>query len=245
MSNNYSAPASTLVSSTGTANSLEAAMAGDYEFSAIDTIGEAFKKTKGIKRYIIGAGILLYVAMIVVFTILAAVSGLSGSSGGEPSAAFGLTAVVIQLVMMAVMMPFAAGLFIICLKHLQNQPVSFGDAFAGFAKTGPLLVAMILITILVFAGMMLLIIPGIYLSYCYFMVIPLMVDRDLGPWEAMEASRKATTKSWFRVFGMYLLLLLIMFVSMIPFGIGLIWTMPMMIMAFAIMYQKMFGITSY
>ena len=245
MNNNYSAPSSTLVNHQEGVRSLEDAMAGNYEFSALDTISEAWNNIKGIKRYVIGTGLLMYVAMGIIIGIMSVVGGVSMDPSDPAAQPSGLMMLVMQIAIMAIVMPFGGGLFIICLKHLQGRPVAFGDVFAAFAKTGPFLVAFILIMLMIGVGMILLVIPAIYLSYCYFMVLPLMLDRDLGPWQAMEASRKASTKSWFRIFGMYLLLMLIMFISMIPLGIGMIWSMPLMVMSFAVMYQKMFGIASY
>lgn len=245
MNNNYSAPSSTLVNTQGSAGSLEAAIAGDYEFSVMDTISEAWSNTKGIKRYIIGAGILLYVVLGFVLGILMAFL-MPASMGSEPDP-FTMLGIqlVMQPVMFAVMMPFVGGIVVMCLKQIQGREVGFGDLFSVFNKTLPLFLAAILINIMVSIGFVLLILPGIYLGVCYLMVVPLIIDRDLGVWEAMEASRKAITKRWFSVFGLYLLLFLIMFISMIPLGIGLLWTIPLMAMAFMTMYEKMFGIASY
>lgn len=245
MSNNYSAPSSTLVNNQGNAGSLEAAIAGDYQFGVMDTISEAWAKTKGIKRYIIGAGILLYIILGFVLGIVMAVM-MPATMGSEPDpfAMLGMQ-LVLQPVMLAVVMPFVGGIVVMCLKQIQGREVAFGDLFSVFNKTLPLFLAAVLINILVSLGFLLLILPGIYLGVCYLLVVPLIIDRDLGVWEAMEASRKAITKRWFSVFGLYLLLLLILLVSMIPFGIGLLWTIPLMAMSFMMMYQKMFGIASY
>ena len=75
--------------------------------------------------------------------------------------------------------------------------------------------------------MLLLLIPGIYLSIAYRLAIPLVVERGLSPWQALEASRKAISQHWFKVFGLFFVLMLIMLLSMIPLGIGLIWTLPL------------------
>lgn len=246
MSNNYSTPSSTLVNNQGNAGSLEAAIAGDYEFGVMDTISEAWGKTKGIKCYIIGAGILLYVILGIVLGIVMAIMMPASMGDGEPDPFAMIGAqLVLQPIMFAVMMPFVGGIVVMCLKQIQGREVAFGDLFSVFNKTLPLFLAAILINILVSIGFLLLILPGIYLGVSYLLVVPLIVDRDLGVWEAMEASRKAITKRWFSVFGLYLLLLLIVLVSMIPLGIGLLWTIPLMAMAFMTMYQKMFGIASY
>jgi uncharacterized membrane protein len=73
------------------------------------------------------------------------------------------------------------------------------------------------------------------------MTIPLIVDRGLSPWQAMEMSRKAVHKIWWKVMGIFCLMLLIFMISFIPVGIGLIWTWPMSIMVAGVMYKHLFG----
>ena len=70
---------------------------------------------------------------------------------------------------------------------------------------------------------------------------PLMVEKNMGIWEAMETSRKAITHCWFRYFGLALLSGLVMFGGALALGIGLIWTMPMAMLMFASVYHEMFG----
>lgn len=243
MNNNYSAPASTLVNRNDTAASLEAAMAGDYDFGVMSTLSEAWDRLKGIKRYILGAGILLY---IVITAVMGIMTLLMPGMTREVDALHALVAqVVVQVALLAIVMPFAGGIVIMTLKHIQGREVGFGDLFGAFGKTLPLFLAAVLINLLVSLGFLLLIIPGIYLTVAYLLVVPLIIDRDLGVWEAMEASRRAISKRWFSVFGLYLLLMVIVLVSMIPLGIGLIWSMPLMAVSFMVMYRKMFGIASY
>ena len=61
------------------------------------------------------------------------------------------------------------------------------------------------------------------------LAIPLIVERGLSPWQAMEASRKAITQHWFKVFGLFLLL-------------GLIWTIPLFVMVMGVLYRTIFGV---
>ena len=95
--------------------------------------------------------------------------------------------------------------------------------------------------ILVAIGFLLLVLPGIYLMVAYSLAMPLVVEKGLSPWQALEASRKAITKSWFRFIGLGLAIMVIMIVSMIPLGIGMIWTIPMAMIAFGIAYRNIFG----
>ncbi|WP_419533208.1 hypothetical protein [Endozoicomonas sp.] len=115
------------------------------------------------------------------------------------------------------------------------------NSYDYFNTTLPLLGLYILMTILIVIGFLLLILPGIYLAIAYMLAIPLVVDKKMGIWEALETSRKAVTKRWFSIFGLTLLIMLINAIAMIPLGLGLIWTVPMSTIAFGILYRNIFG----
>jgi len=62
----------------------------------------------------------------------------------------------------------------------------------------------------------------------------------MNPWQAMEASRKAIHKLWWRFFGLYLAVGLLCFVAIIPLGIGLIWMLPASIVIAGVAYCCLF-----
>ncbi|MEN8132906.1 MAG: hypothetical protein ABFS45_22555, partial [Pseudomonadota bacterium] len=106
----------------------------------------------------------------------------------------------------------------------------------------PLAILGVLTTLLTYIGFLLLILPGIYLAIAYLLATPLLVEKQLTPWQAMENSRKAITRHWFKVFLLLLATALIMFISAIPLGLGLIWTYPMAINILGILYREIFGV---
>ena len=57
----------------------------------------------------------------------------------------------------------------------------------------------------------------------------------------METSRKSLTHKWFRIFGLYLVVGLIVAVSALPLGIPLIWTFPWALMVMGVLYRRIFG----
>ncbi len=244
MNESYATPQSELVSKSDNGQSLEDAINGNYDFNLSDVLSEGWEKTKGVKRYIIGAGILMYIVLFAVITALVYLA-IPATASAEPSPMLMLLQPLLQVVIMVVTLPVMAGIFIICMKKLKGHPVEFGDAFSAFGKTGKLLLTSILMNIMIMIGFLLLIIPGIYLGIAYMMAIPLVVDRDMSPWDAMETSRKAIAKHWFKFFLFMLVMSLILAISMIPLGLGLIWTVPMMAVGFAVMYRETFGIESY
>ncbi len=209
-----------------------------YDFNIMDIIREAWAKTSGTKGPVWGAIGLAFLAAMVFSGVMTAVSSIIGS--GSASAALGVAA---QLTLSVAGYPFMAGLMLIGIRHSAGLPVDFKMAFSCFGYILPIVIASFLVSLLSVLGFMLLIIPGIYLSVAYLLVVPLIIDKEMGPWQAMEASRKAIQRHWFKVFGLYIVMTFIGFLSSIPLGLGLIWTIPMFIMVGGILYREIFGVS--
>ena len=150
--------------------------------------------------------------------------------------------IVSTLVITVLTYPFMAGLMMIGIRRAAGQPLSFNEIFSHFGRAVPLIITALVMTLLVYLGMLLLLIPGIYLSIAYMLAIPLVVERGLSPWQALEASRKAITQHWFKVFFLFLTMNIVVWISMLPLGIGLIWTIPMFIVMIGVLYNRIFGV---
>ena len=167
--------------------------------------------------------------------------GLLGVVSDNPMLA-AVAELVIGIFASALAYPFLAGINMIGIRRAADQPISFNDVFSHFGRTVPLMITAILTMLLIYVGMLLLIIPGFYLAIAYMLAIPLVVERGLSPWQALEASRKAISQHWFKVFGLFLLLGLITGISAIPLGIGLVWTIPLFTIAIGVLYRTIFGV---
>jgi len=107
---------------------------------------------------------------------------------------------------------FYGGLYLVFLKRIRNQPASVGDAFAGFKLDfAQLLLAGFVSSLLSGLGFLFCIMPGIYLLVAWTFSVPLVADKRLEFWSAMELSRKIVTRVWFPMFG----LMVIAFVPLI------------------------------
>ena len=91
-------------------------------------------------------------------------------------------------------------------------------------------------------GFVLLIIPGIYLAVAYSMAIPLLVEKNMGIWEALETSRKTINKCWFRMFGLYVVVMVLIILALLPLGIGLIWAVPLVNVVMGVVYRNLFSV---
>ncbi|MDX2273281.1 MAG: glycerophosphoryl diester phosphodiesterase membrane domain-containing protein [Cyanobacteriota bacterium] len=138
--------------------------------------------------------------------------------------------------------PLNAGFFIVAFRHIRRQSTDFARFFDGFQNFLPLFLANLLVTIFTAIGTLLLILPGIYLGVSYLFALPLVVDRNLDFWEAMETSRQVVGKNWFGVFIFGLLLVLINVAGALLLGVGLLFTIPLTTCAVVAAYRDIFGL---
>jgi hypothetical protein len=105
------------------------------------------------------------------------------------------------------------GLCLVFLKRIRNEPATPGEAFVGFnVSFGQLVLVGVVIWVLTAIGFYCLcFLPGIYLMVAWIFAVPLVADKRLEFWSAMELSRKVVTRVWFPIF----LLLIIAFLPMI------------------------------
>ncbi len=218
----------------------EGISANDSDFTVGEILKEAWQKTKGAKGT-------LWAAVGVMYLILIAIS-FGGSFGvstiliqDAPGLAMGLNG-TLQVLSSWLSLIFTAGLLLIAVHKARRQPTTWKTLFDGFSgsKIVAISIACVLQVLLIGIGFLLLIVPGIYLAIGYGLTLPLILDKGLGPWEALETSRKAIHKKWWTVFGVYVVMMLLYAVSAIPLGIGLIWTVPMFMIAIGVVYCRFF-----
>jgi len=165
--------------------------------------------------------------------------GLAEVGADKNSASF--IGSLVQTIAIAATMPMIAGITIMGIRHAQKKTVSSTTVFQYFHRIMGAILWYILMTLLIILGFILFIIPGIYLSFAYMFSLPLMIEKNLTAWQALEASRKAVTRIWFRASGFFLLIMLLLVLGTIPLGIPLIWIVPCTALAYAMIYFKLFG----
>ncbi len=240
--NPYAAPTSDLqLPADSGVPSIEQALARGYDFSIGDLISESWSKVKGTKGIIVGGFLVFYVVLLAATFILGGIVGIFSALSDNLFMMF-IGEILISLLASALAYPFMAGINMVGIRRAADQPISFNEIFSHFGRTLPLVITAVVMMLLIYLGMLLLLIPGIYLAVAYLLAIPLVVERGLSPWQALEASRRAITQHWFKVFGLFLLLGLIVIVSAIPLGIGLVWSIPLMVIAMGVLYRTIFGV---
>jgi len=101
---------------------------------------------------------------------------------------------------------FYGGLYLVFLNRIRGNPTAVADVFSGFKIAFvQLALAGLLSSLLSSLSACCFIIPGAYLFVAWIFSVPLVADRRLEFWPAMELSRKVVTRVWFEIFALLLL----------------------------------------
>lgn len=99
----------------------------------------------------------------------------------------------------------------------------------------------ILTSLAVTLGLFLLIVPGLIAMVLFMFSTFLVIDRALGPFEAMKASMELTKGNRWPLFGFIVLTALIIFLGVLALGVGLLVAVPIVLLATAYAYRLLSG----
>ena len=163
-----------------------------------------------------------------------------------------------------------AGIYRLTLKLHRGEHAEFGDVFSTFSTSYLQLflntiVQAILIGLTVVPGYVLVIVgtamadrseavgiaitlvgfllmmpPAIYLGVSWIFSAPLIIDKDLDFWPAMELSRKVVGRQFFSVFGLLLLCGLIVVAGFVALCVGIFVAAPLALASIAVAYDRVF-----
>jgi hypothetical protein len=138
--------------------------------------------------------------------------------------------------------PLMGGLFWYYLRKIRREPAQVSDAFAGFNQSFvQLFLATLVVSVLVSIGFAACVLPGIYLGVAWRLTLPIIIDKRLGFWDAMEVSRKVLTRCWWSFFLFLIVCALINFCGLLLCVIGLLFTAPLTMLALTFLYEDLFG----
>jgi hypothetical protein len=134
------------------------------------------------------------------------------------------------------------GLDFMYIRRIRGEEVQIGDVFAGFNLAFVnLAMAGLVKWLLVSLGFVLCILPGIYLGVGYVFALPLVVDKKMEFWTAMEVSRRVVHAQWWSTLALVIVLALVAFAGFLLCGIGALITIPLSTAAFMYVYEDLFG----
>ena len=108
------------------------------------------------------------------------------------------------------------GFYLACLRRLRGEAVPPTEVFSGFRVAfAQLLLAGLVSMLLAQFSACCFVLPAIYLFVAWAFAIPLVADKKMFFWTAMELSRKVVTRVWFEVF----VLMIITFLPLLVFQV--------------------------
>jgi hypothetical protein len=199
-------------------------------FSPGDAIKFGWETFKQRPWFFIGAMIILAVANIAVGIITGAVDSAAGGSFEEPTLLGNLVSYLLGVLI-------SMGLTAFFLAAHDNPR---GVDFATLWHPSPywkFFGTSVLASLAVGIGFLLLIVPGLIAMVLFMFSTFLVIDRGLGPIEALKGSIEMTQGNRWTLFGFILLCMLIIFVGVLALGVGLLVAVPIVGLAFAYAYR--------
>ncbi len=182
----------------------------------------------------------LLTPVIIIITLIALGFGLVpnnitiGEQTSAPNLIFDILIWIIEIVV-------AIGIIQISLNLVDNKPAGISDLRTGYKLIIKYILTAILVSLIVVAGLMLLVIPGIIFAVRLQFAPYLVVDKGLGPVAAVRGSWEMTGGSARRILMLDLVMGLITALGAIVFGVGLLVAAPVSAIAAAFVYRKLRG----
>lgn len=182
--------------------------------------------------------VFLIAVVIIVFAISSIFNSLYASltnSGQNPS----LVSFIAQIVGMVINMIVSMGMAKIAITLARGNKPEWEDLYNQYPKIINYFVASILFGLMVVVGLILLIVPGIYLALRYHMYSYLIVDKNLGAIEALKKSAEITKGSMWNLFLFWIVSIIVVIVGAILFFVGLLVAVPVVLVAGGFVYNKL------
>jgi uncharacterized membrane protein len=226
-------------------------------FSPGDSVSFAWERVKAdpgtiLATVIVGflaIGALQFAINLVTQLVVGIGVGVSSSAMSSHHAAasaalgpmFWVMTVFGQLVSVLVSSFFVAGISKFCIKVARGEPYSFNDLFGAAPVFLSVLAANLLLALVVSVGFLLLIVPGVIAALGLMLTVPLIVDRGLGPIEALQASWKLTDGHKGNLFVAAILWMALSVGGLCACFVGVLVVMPLVYIAQMYIYLKLSG----
>lgn len=211
-------------------------------------VTRGFELTKRQFGTILLVGVVYFAVFMGLSIVVGILQGVFGavsspgmqSTGHSAPTGIGMAIVLVSQVITQVFSMFLGlGLTRIGLNLVSGKEVSVGMLFGEGGKLLRALGATILFGLIMFVGLLLLIVPGVYVALRYGQYMVAIVDRDMGIMESLSYSSSITTNNRLNLLLLYLLAIAIVIAGMLACGVGLIFAGPVVWLMYLVAYRWM------
>lgn len=180
----------------------------------------------------IGFFLILLIVVMVVEGIPSGIQKATQESAPLISALFGLLGLVVSTIV-------GIGVIRISLRFADNEKAELFDLYTDYRLFFRYLFAEILYGLIVAGGLILLIVPGIIWAVRFSQFGFLVVDKGVGPMEALRESARITQGARWQLFLFGLVLIGVTMLGVLALIIGLLWAVPTIFVAGAFVYRRL------
>jgi uncharacterized membrane protein len=181
-----------------------------------------------------------FIVLLLVAWLIQIVPQFIGSYLIDREIIFGIIVYLVAFVLNVVV---AMGLIKVSLRFSTNKKGTFGDLFSCFPLFFKYLFGSILYLLIIYAGLILLIFPGIIWGIKFGLYPYFIIDKGLGPIKALKASAKTTMGARWDLLGFGFVVCIINLLGTLCLGIGIFATIPATMVATALVYRRLLSQT--
>lgn len=225
--------------------SVEPASYSDFEdgppapWATGEVLSQSWELFKQHWAPLLGALVIGYVVLFGVQTVFSVLAGAIGGRSGSPGLAIA-TAIVSMVISMVAQAAVSCGWARMFLMTARGETPVLGVLFSSVGLMPQMLIATVILTIGYLLGILLLVVPGVIfmigtIPYLYF-----IADGESGV-ESVRKSWEATRGQKVAIFVFLLALAGINIVGMLACGLGMLVTLPVSMLALAVVYTRLTG----
>lgn len=179
-------------------------------------------------------------SIFLIYVVFEAVMQMSANAVVDSS----ILSLLVMIVSVVLGLILQTGMITAGLKVVRDVKPEIADLFGSVNKVANYFMVSLVYGLIVMAGMILLVVPGIYFAIKYGFMTILAVDKKLGPGAAMKASAAMTEGIKFKLLVVYLVLALFSAVGFLALGFGALLTVPTAMIAMYLIYQRLLSRTT-
>jgi uncharacterized membrane protein len=136
---------------------------------------------------------------------------------------------------------FSVGIITLSLQFADQRPVTFTDFFSKMQLVVIYFWASFLAGLCTLLGLICFIVPGIIIGTRFSLFGYLIVDKNMGPVQALQESWRLVKGATWRVLGFWLASFLVTILGVLCLGVGLLFAFPTTAIAGALLYRALWN----
>ncbi|MDB2330095.1 stress protein [Alteromonas sp.] len=148
---------------------------------------------------------------------------------------------IIEIAAVFVLSPLITGLYMLGVAHARREPTNVFSMFSFLPIIFVLALTQLIISIVVQLGLILLVVPGVYVWMASIFSLMLVSDKQMTPIRAIILSCKVFNVYWTKISAIFAVFVLLFITAPLTFGLSLVWVLPLYFSVFGLLYNDLFG----